>query len=226
MLKRSILGLCLTSVMAFSAPVWAHSVAYISTSVNLRAGPREGYPVVAVLPQGATVDVYGCLNDYSWCDVAFDGDRGWVYSDYLDEYYDDRRVPIIQYGPAIGVAIVTFGLVDYWGAHYPRRPWYHDRDHYRDRFGPHGERNRPAHDMPRNVRPGPGHDAPPRGYAHDDHNYGRPPRGPAHDDHMAPPRGPHGPGPNDHRPPPPHGGPAPAHHDDRQHDEHRKPHDN
>lgn len=172
MLKRSILGryltvaMAFTLAMAFSAPVWAHSLAYVGARVNLYAGPQAGYPVVEVLPPGATVGVYGCLDDYSWCDVSFGGYRGWVYSNYLDEYYGNRWVPIAQYGPAIGIGIVTFGLFNYWSAHYAHRPWYHDRDDYNHRFGRNGERGRP---------PGRAY------YGHPRSNYGPPP--PRHDRH-------------------------------------------
>lgn len=221
MLKRSILGryltvaMAFTLAMAFNAPVWAYSLAYVGARVNLYAGPHTGYPVVEVLPPGVTVGVYGCLNDYSWCDVSFGGYRGWVYSNYLDEYYGNRRVPIAQYGPAIGIGIVTFGLLNYWSTHYTHRPWYHDRDAYNHRFGPHGERGRPprrayyAHSRTHHGAP------PPRHYEHGGTHYGRAAHGEDRRGHRRPSHDAHRPGPgNYHR-----GahGPASPHRDDRHH---------
>ena len=49
---------------------------FASTSVNLRAGPGTGYPVIAVIPGGARVNIVGCLSNYAWCDVAWGRNRG------------------------------------------------------------------------------------------------------------------------------------------------------
>src|SRR3954471_25079429 len=43
--------------------------AYTTRTVNVRAGPDLSYPVVAGLGGGAPVQVFGCLDDWSWCDV-------------------------------------------------------------------------------------------------------------------------------------------------------------
>ncbi len=122
--------------------------AYTTKDAHLRAGPRRDYPVVAILLAGTQVEVQGCLSDYSWCDVIVGNDRGWVYAGNLDYVYQSEPVPLIQYGPAIGIVIVPFILGDYWDHHYYGRPWYHDRDRW-------------IH-TPRPPRPvGPGRPAPP-----------------------------------------------------------------
>ena len=41
-----------------------------SGSSQVFAGPGNDYPVVAQLARGVAVNVNGCLNDYSWCDVS------------------------------------------------------------------------------------------------------------------------------------------------------------
>jgi uncharacterized protein YraI len=110
---------------------WAHD-AYTSKSAHLRAGPARDYPVVAVLPAGAPLDVLGCLSDYSWCDViALDiNERGWVYAGNIEYVYQGTQVPLLDYGPTIGIVVVPFVLGDYWDLHYRRRPWYRERDHW------------------------------------------------------------------------------------------------
>ncbi|MES1955850.1 SH3 domain-containing protein [Salinisphaera hydrothermalis] len=143
--RTCLTGLIVASALVFSMPVWAASYAVVSASVDLRAGPRVGYPVLYVLRPGVRVLIHGCLDDYSWCDVSALDYRGWVYADYLDYEYDNRRVTIAGYGPQIGIAIVVFSLGDYWSHHYRQRPWYRERHSYEIRYGPHGDRGRPVH---------------------------------------------------------------------------------
>lgn len=98
--------------------------AYTAKSVHLRAGPARDYPVVAILGSGFTVDVQGCLRDYSWCDVVAGPNRGWVYAGNLVYYYQGANVPVISYGAIIGIGVVTFVIANYWHDHYVGRPWY------------------------------------------------------------------------------------------------------
>ena len=127
-----------------AAPASAAVYASIQASVYLRAGPMIDYPVVLLLHPGSRVYVHGCLSDYRWCDISYAGERGWVYAEYLDYPYGGRLVPLIQYGPQIGIAILSFSILDYWGNHYRHRPWYRHREEYRRRYGPHGYRRERA----------------------------------------------------------------------------------
>ena len=52
--------------------------AYTTKTVNLRAGPSRDYELVAQVPAGVPVEVNGCVDDWTWCDVSLEGDRGWV----------------------------------------------------------------------------------------------------------------------------------------------------
>lgn len=121
---------------------------YATANVNLRAGPDTDFPVVDVIPDSDPVDVRGCLNDESWCDVIWEGNRGWVFSEYLAlDYRGDMR-PLPDIGvEAFGIPIISFAATDYWGRYYVGRPWYRDRTRWYA-FRP---------------RPRPGWHAPPRG---------------------------------------------------------------
>jgi uncharacterized protein YraI len=104
--------------------------AFTMRRVDVFAGPSSEYPVVGSLPRSAAVDVFGCLSDWSWCDVGFAGDRGWVYALDLAVPYEGRRVVILDYGPRIHLPVVVFSLNTYWDRHYHGRPWYGQRQQW------------------------------------------------------------------------------------------------
>jgi uncharacterized protein YraI len=103
----------------------ATTQAFTTAAVNLRAGPDRGFPLVSWLQGGTPVTVFGCLNGWHWCDVAFGFNRGWVYGRFLAVPFNGQQVLIMNSGPRFGVPVVTFSVGPYWGAHYRGRPWYH-----------------------------------------------------------------------------------------------------
>jgi uncharacterized protein YraI len=110
--------------------------AYTNRTANVRAGPDQSYPAVAQLPPGVGLQVMGCIEGYSWCDVVFGGNRGWVYAGSISYPYENRRVPILAYGPTIGIPIITFSIGSYWDSYYRGRPWYRNRTYWINRSPP------------------------------------------------------------------------------------------
>jgi uncharacterized protein YraI len=146
------------SLLASSALVQAQPQAAVTARhTNLRAGPAPDYPVVAVLPAGFAVGVQGCLPDYTWCDVIAGQSRGWMWAGNINYYYQNSYVPLLNYGPVIGIGALTFFLGDYWGSHYRDRPFYRDRDRWEHRNfvqpSPRAPRPQPGF-VPRGDRPG------------------------------------------------------------------------
>ena len=70
---------------------------FATGNVNLRAGPSTQYPVVTTIRAGDRLTIFGCVRGYSWCDVNWRGNRGWVSSSYLDSFFDNRRVRVPGY---------------------------------------------------------------------------------------------------------------------------------
>jgi uncharacterized protein YraI len=134
------------SLLAASGWVQAQpQVAVTARHTNVRAGPAQDYPIVAVLPAGFALSVQGCLPDYTWCDVIAGQSRGWMWAGNINYYYQNSYVPLLNYGPAIGIGALGFFLGDYWGSHYRDRPFYRDRYRWEGRRYPE-PRYEPRHD--------------------------------------------------------------------------------
>jgi uncharacterized protein YraI len=160
-MKRLTLAL-ITVISMASGGTAAAANAYTQGIVHLRAGPSTDYPIVASIPPSSLLAVNGCLDDYTWCDADWEGNHGWVYGDYLYYDYQDRRVPVLQFGAALGIGIVSFSVADYWGRYYVGRPWYGRRDYWmRHRPPPRRPPFRPAPPRPPVVPPRPPRPSPP-----------------------------------------------------------------
>jgi uncharacterized protein YraI len=154
---KAVIAAILCGLITLSAHTAKAADAYTSTNVSMRAGPSADYPRAVVLNAGVPVTVYGCLQDYSWCDTSFQDARGWVAGSYLTYPYQGNRVAIPAFGARLGLAVLNFSLNDYWGSYYRNRPWYGRRDYW-GRHPARPEYIRPS----RPHRPPAAHRPPPR----------------------------------------------------------------
>lgn len=125
-MKRVVWAACFAIAAAMPLAAAAEE-AFTTNAVDVFAGPSSEYPPIGQLPPNSRVELFGCLSDWSWCDVGFAGDRGWIYAGDLVIPYRGSRVAVIEYGPRIHLHIVSFSLNSYWGAHYRSRPFYRER---------------------------------------------------------------------------------------------------
>jgi uncharacterized protein YraI len=105
--------------------------AYSTANVNMRTGPDTEFPSVGVIPEGTKISVRGCLHDESWCDVKWDDNRGWVFSEYIAFKYRGDMTPLPDIGvEELEIPVVSFRAREYWRRHYVGRPWYKDHDRW------------------------------------------------------------------------------------------------
>jgi len=82
------------------------------------------------MPGNASLAVYGCMADGSWCDISWGGARGWVSASYIHVFY--RGQPTVLSAslvPMVGIATVAFSVA-YWDSHYHSKSWYGHWDRY------------------------------------------------------------------------------------------------
>jgi len=90
MLKRSLFAVALAAAVAIpqAASAWP---CHARVNLIIRDGPGTNYGRLTVIPAGKTVEVYRCAG---WCDVYYEGHRGWVYGKYVVRGYAPLSSPI------------------------------------------------------------------------------------------------------------------------------------
>ena len=148
--RRTLFALAIAAMPAMALA----EDAFTLQPTDIYAGPSSEYPQIATLPPNTEVGVAGCLSDWSWCDVTFANDRGWVWAGDLGAPYQSGRVAIIEYGSRLRLPVVTFSIDSYWDAHYRSRPFFRERSTWVSRVhveGSHG--GTPPHGGTRVARP-------------------------------------------------------------------------
>jgi len=115
---------------AWAPTALAQVTASLTAGVHLRAGPDMFYPSVMIMPPGAGVQVFGCVQGFGWCDVQFGLNRGWVDAAFLQAVGPGGPVIIATSPAVIGVPVVPFAFNTYWSTWYVGRPWYSRRAFY------------------------------------------------------------------------------------------------
>lgn len=107
--------------------------AYVTQRVYMRGGPSVNFPRVDTVRRGASVDVHGCLSRRDWCDVSWNGRRGWISANYINFRDGDRRLRLADYDSRRSLNTVRFSY-GYWDSNYRTQPWYKDKASWERRY--------------------------------------------------------------------------------------------
>jgi uncharacterized protein YraI len=125
----SVFAMALALLLA-AGPAKAAITAYSAGTVNMRAGPGTNFPVVATIKGARQIGVHGCVQGWSWCEVTWNGRRGWVSASRINASFRSRRVSLYDYGPRLGLPVVSFSQRSYWDRYYRGESFYRgDRDY-------------------------------------------------------------------------------------------------
>jgi uncharacterized protein YraI len=78
------------------------------TELNMRAGPGSQYPIVATIETNGSVDILGCLPEAQWCQVHWQGNEGWSYSEYLAITETGEQIFVPQARSVLDIPVVAF----------------------------------------------------------------------------------------------------------------------
>ena len=172
MFRKSLTVAALMAGTAFLPHAANAAPAYVVETTEMHAGPDFDYPTVRVIHDGREVFINGCLDDWSWCDVSFHEDRGWVAGDDLAADYNGGRAGLVSVGPLLGIGVLAFSFDDYWDRYYRGRPFYAQRSRWQSySFSPAPRQWRSAA-----LGTDSGHDGRPEGHAGGFHQWRRGPR--------------------------------------------------
>ncbi len=102
-----------TSVLAAAATLAMASPAFaISGTANadlpLRSGPGPMHNIIGTVDRNAIVEVEGCTEAGTWCQVTANGHRGWVWGANVTAQQGGQTVVVTQQRQALQVPVVTY----------------------------------------------------------------------------------------------------------------------
>lgn len=99
--------------------------AFATGNVNMRTCGSTSCRVIATIPAGAPVAIFGCTSGYRWCDTQYANIRGWVSGRYLSAaapgYASPSPLPAV--GALLGIAIVGAAIADSYDRRYYHPPY-------------------------------------------------------------------------------------------------------
>jgi uncharacterized protein YraI len=94
--RSTIFIAALAAVAGLSQVASAATVASAVTPLNIRSGPGPEYPVTGAIPASGQATILGCIEGSLWCQVTYNGNQGWAYSQYLTATIAGRSLAVAE----------------------------------------------------------------------------------------------------------------------------------
>ena len=110
-MKTLTLGLASALALTAAAPTFAQTAeARAGAAISARVTPSEFAPSVGVLEKDQPVMIEGCLEDISWCEISFDGEKAWAAGEYL--YVEEGSEPVMLLNRPGSLSLKTVTVTD------------------------------------------------------------------------------------------------------------------
>jgi uncharacterized protein YraI len=96
-IKSTIFMAAVTAAVISAAPASAATLAAAMIPLNIRSGPGPQYSVIGAIPTRGQATVLGCVAGSLWCQVSYNGQLGWVYSQYLSAQFSGRSLIVAEH---------------------------------------------------------------------------------------------------------------------------------
>ena len=113
--KNTIFIAAMTAAAALSVPASAATLVSAMTPLNIRTGPGSQYGIVGAIPDRGHAVILGCIQGSLWCEVSYNGRRGWVYSQYLTASLSGRSMIVAEHLNDVAPAVRYRAPVDVVG---------------------------------------------------------------------------------------------------------------
>jgi uncharacterized protein YraI len=101
----------------FAAGAANAETGYTINTFHIFTAPEHDSARIETVPANARVHIFGCLQHRDWCEVAWNGARGWMDSNGLEVFDRGRRVRASD----VDMPIVRFRAGFYDAPRYERR---------------------------------------------------------------------------------------------------------
>lgn len=106
-MNAKLLVLAAATVLALPSAAFGLP-ATVVTDVALRTGPGPAYPVIGTIDRQAIVEVEGCVDAGTWCQVSWNGRTGWTYATYLAHEFQGRTVGLPEVRTQVQVPTIVY----------------------------------------------------------------------------------------------------------------------
>jgi uncharacterized protein YraI len=89
-----IAAIAASAVLSQPASAQTQTLALATTPLNIRSGPGPQYSVIGAIPTNAQAAINGCIQGSLWCQVSYNGQQGWAYSQYMTAMVSGRSLVV------------------------------------------------------------------------------------------------------------------------------------